>query len=1168
MRNTGLKKSRVIFVLAWMSVIVCAEVNGEARTREPLCDNWTFQLGDVKGAEKPQFDDGAWRTLDVPHDWSIELPFDKSLQGGSSVGYLPGGIGWYRKTFTVPESSQGKKIVIDFDGVYMDSQVWINGHLLGRRPSGYVSFQYDLTPYLNFGKENIIAVRANVEPNGSRWYPGAGIYRRVWLTTLNPVHVKHWGTYVTTPTVSKTSATVLLQTEVSNVTSKNVAATLKSVIVDAAGAEVAKAESEQKVAAGQTGAFEQKFRVLNPTLWSPDTPNMYQVKTQVVVRGQVVDETTTPLGIRTCEFTKDKGFFLNGEHVDIKGVCMHHDFGALGTAISHRALQRQLEILREMGCNAIRTSHNPREPEFYAMCDRMGFMVMNEAFDVWEQKKLGNDYHKYFKEWHERDLTSMVRRDRNHPCVILWSVGNEVNEQHKQDFPGQGGVIAKRLVEICKQHDPSRAVTAACNSPEACEKNGITAALDVYGQNYALETFEKYKGKKPLIGSENATNFATRDSYSYEIVKDKGLTMAFQNIKNNNECTGYGRFWGNDRTDHTLMTLRKSPWVAGQFAWTGFDYLGECFPFHWPVRNGMFGIIDLAGFPKDSYYIYQADWTDEPSIHIIPQSWNFSQFFLAPIPVWVYSNCEEVELFVNNRSLGVKKINRSETLHAEWLVKYEAGELKAVGRTNGQIVCTDIVRTSGEPAGLEVVADRSEIAADGTDLSFLEVRLVDKDGVTCRDSDRTIRVTVEGAGRLVGIDNGSASNHSPFKGNQVETCYGRALVILKSTKKAGAMRVNISADGVQPANLTIATLSPEDTRLAEAATNRDKALRDRNKKFSRHHLSKIAKVPQVENLVSGKTATASSSSPQYPPSHAIDGDPQTRWCPTDGKIGHSWQVDLGIARDLKGAKIIWQTAGKYQYTVEGSADGANWVTLSDQSKKEDAQQVHNLAFDHKAIRYVKISATGLPKGLWGTFTEVEIYGLALDDSDLQSDTSVPASGRGLLTVAPVFKHGLGQHADSVVASRSKKPPTWSEMDARRVVVDEAKRQGVTFILDGKIPRVEGIRSSRDGKASSEEATSAPAGPLVFDGVDQTGKIVFEILTSEDVPDRTDNTDRITDFLAAAQKLTEELKTKSGDYVAGVFYDPLTAKGTVADEEPLRQQVRDFVAWLKQENKLP
>ena len=587
-----------LFALATSGMGLCGAGTGEARARVGLSEDWAFHLGEASGAENPVFDDSKWRKLDVPHDWSIEQPYDPKMPGGSSVGYLPGGIGWYRKAFTLPESDKGKEIAIDFDGVYMDSQVWINGHLLGKRPNGYVGLRYDLTPYLKYGSEpNHIAVRANVEPSGSRWYPGAGIYRNVWLVKMNPIHIAHWGTAVTTPEVSKEKATVRLRAEVENTSAEVSEVKLTSVILDQKGNELAKAESKQRIAAGGMQEFDQQFVVANPLLWSPDSPDLYQVVSTIQAGGKTLDAYTTPLGIRTCEFTADRGFLLNGERVDIKGVCMHHDFGALGTAISHRALQRQLEILREMGCNAIRTSHNPREPEFYAMCDRMGFMVMNEAFDVWEQKKLGNDYHKYFKEWHERDLTSMVRRDRNHPCVILWSVGNEVNEQHKQDFPGQGGVIAKRLVEICKQHDPSRAVTAACNSPEACEKNGITAALDVYGQNYALETFEKYKGKKPLIGSENATNFATRDSYSYDIVKDKGLTMAFQNIKNNSECTGYGRFWGNDRTDHTLMTLRKSPWVAGQFAWTGFDYLGECFPFHWPVRNGMFGIIDLAGFP-------------------------------------------------------------------------------------------------------------------------------------------------------------------------------------------------------------------------------------------------------------------------------------------------------------------------------------------------------------------------------------------------------------------------------------------------------------------------------------------------------------------------------------------------------------------------------------------
>lgn len=1154
MRNTGLKKSRVIFVLAWMSVIVCAEVNGEARTREPLCDNWTFQLGDVKGAEKPQFDDGAWRTLDVPHDWSIELPFDKSLQGGSSVGYLPGGIGWYRKTFTVPESSQGKKIVIDFDGVYMDSQVWINGHLLGRRPSGYVSFQYDLTPYLNFGKENIIAVRANVEPNGSRWYPGAGIYRRVWLTTLNPVHVKHWGTYVTTPTVSKTSATVLLQTEVSNVTSKNVAATLKSVIVDAAGAEVAKAESEQKVAAGQTGAFEQKFRVLNPTLWSPDTPNMYQVKTQVVVRGQVVDETTTPLGIRTCEFTKDKGFFLNGEHVDIKGVCLHHDFGPIGTAFYPRALEHQLEILQEMGCNAIRTAHNPRDPEFYNICDRMGFMVMNEAFDVWMQKKLPNDFHQFFDEWHERDLTDMVRRDRNHPSIIIWSIGNEMNEQHREDFPGQGGVIATRLVEIVKKHDASRAITSACNSYKASVEKGMVEPLDVYGQNYGMSQFpEIRKGGKPVIGTENATSFITRGSYSYEIVNDRGIKLSIQNIKNNSECTGYGKFWGADRTDGTLIEIRKNPWVAGQFAWTGFDYIGECFPFPWPARNGLFGIIDMVGFPKDSYYAYQSDWTDKPMVHLVPQNWNWMQFSGKPIPVWVYSNCDEVELFLNNASLGVKKINRTESLHAEWNVPYKPGELKAVARKGGKIVATQIIRTAEEAARLELSADRMEIAADGSDLSFIEVKLVDENGVFCPDADLMVQVKVEGNGELLGVGNGSALNHSPFTGSQVQTFYGLCRVIVKSTRKDGAIKVSVSADGVEAAQVEIKTLRVGNPLLQKERAEKAARVAAENKTYSRHRIA-FADTERVPNEKPGPAAKASASSSEtgHPPEHAIDGNPQTRWSPKDGNPGHVWQVDLGGPHDVRGIKILWQVTTAYQYKVEGSADGKNWGMLSDQTKRTAAGSPHQLNFNQSGIRYVRIVTTGLPKDLWGSFYEVEVIG--------KPAAQVAEAATGKMTVAPVFKHGTGQFADSVIVSRNKKPPVWSESAARKVVIEEAKRLGLELTVSGKKPRVSGIRATRDGNAGKIPADTAIT--MEFDGVSKDGKIVFEVLTAQDVPDRTDNTDHVTDFFAAAKKLVAELDGKPGGYIVGVFYDPMEGKGTEPNDEPLRRQVRDFVQWLK------
>ena len=475
--------------------------------------------------------------------------------------------------------------------------------------------------------------------------------------------------------------------------------------------------------------------------------------------------------------------------------------------------------------------------------------------------------------------------------------------------------------------------------------------------------------------------------------------------------------------------------MAGQFAWTGFDYLGECFPFHWPARNGLFGIIDTAGFPKDSYYIYQSEWTDEPMVRILPQSWNWSQYFLAPLPVWVFSNCEEVELFLNNKSLGVKKINRSESLRAEWLVPFAPGELKAVGRNQGQVVSTDIVRTAGVPKRLEVLADRSEIAADGADLSFLEVRLVDEKGVVCRDSDRMVLVAVEGAGALVGVDNGSATNHAPFKGQQVETFYGRCRLIVKSTKQPGSIQLKVTADGVGGGETAISTLSPEDAKLAEAAKNRDKTFRERNQKYSRHSLSRVS------------------------------------------LLGNS---DKAASPPQAGEK---------------------------------------------------------------------------------------STGYGTLLVAPVFQHGLGQHADSIVASRNKMPPTWSERDARIVNRAEAKKLGVEFSVDGKMPSTDGIRSTRDGKALSPAAVpqDRPV-TMVFDGVSQDGKIAFEVLTSEDIPDRLDNTDRITDFLGAAQKLSEELKAKSGSSVAGVFYDPLVAKGAVADEEPLRQQVRDFVAWLKKEDK--
>ena len=1186
-------RHKAIGLLAVVGVLnmgVSADAETMSRNRVRLCEAWQFNLGDVPGAEVPSFNDSAWRTLDLPHDWSIELPFDGNVPDGYSVGYLPGGVGWYRKAFTVPESDRGKKVVIDFDGVYMDSQIWINGHLLGRRPNGYISFRYDLTPHLKYGgEENVIAVRANVEPHGSRWYPGAGIYRRVWLTTMNPIHVAHWGTFVTTPDVSREKATVRLQVTVAN-EGETAASDLivKSVIYDADGHAVAEASTAGEVGRascpstprGEDGqdarptekrreqvsslcTVEKQFVVTNPQLWSPDTPDLYRIVSTVKVGGKVVDTYTTPLGIRTVEFTTDRGFFLNGEHVDIKGVCLHHDFGPIGTAFYPRVLERQLEILRDMGCNAIRTAHNPRDPEFYSICDRMGFMVMDEAFDVWKASKLGNDYHIYFEEWHERDLTSMVRRDRNHPCIVIYSIGNEINEQHQNrvEYPTQGGDISRRLVEICKQHDPTRPVTAACNHRDAAEKAGIVEPLVVYGQNYGLTQYPSFSKNKPVIGTENATSFITRGAYSYELALGQGVEVRIQNFKNSRECTGYGKFWGEDRTDGTLVFMRKNPHVAGQFAWTGFDYIGECFPMPWPARNGLFGIIDMVGFPKDSYYAYQSDWTDKPMVHIIPQNWNWPQFRNHPIPVWTYSNCEEIELYLNGRSLGAKRINRDETLHAEWGVRYAAGELKAVGRNGGQPVCTNIVRTAGLPARLELTPDRSMIAADDNDLGFVEVRLVDENGVLCPESDRMVQVDVAGDGVLFGVGNGNTFNHEPFKGNRVRTFYGLCRVIVKSTHKDGDIKVTVSGEGIDPVQTEIKTLPADDPRLQRLRTEATERVRAECKRYSRHRIAAVRRIGKVSTDAS---ASASGCQPEHPPEHALDGNPETRWCAPSGKTGHFWQVDLGRPQDVRSMRIRWQTTSAYQYKVEGSADGTGWVTLSDQTRRNTVDAEHELSLNKDNIRYVRIVVTGLPQGLWASLFEVEVYGIIADDADTlhlsQGTVGTASTAIGTMNVAPVFKHGPGQHTDSVIVSRNKKPPMWSEADACRVIVDEARKHGLELTVDGEKPRVDGILATRDGRATSHPVGSPVT--MTFDGISKDGRIVFEVLTADDVPAKTDNTDSISDFFGAAEQLVEELQGKPGGLVVGVFYDPLLAKGATPDDEPLRMQVRDFVEWLQ------
>jgi len=725
----------------------------------------------------------------------IEGPFESTCPGGSGAGYINAGIGWYRKKFKLPEDIQGKRVFIEFDGVYMNSDVWINGVHLGNRPYGYSSFQYELTPHLKFGDEkNVLAVRVDEKQPCSRWYSGAGIYRNVRLTVTDPVHIAHWGTYVTTPNVSESEATVRVETKILNQSASVRNVTLETVIVDEFGHESTSSSSLQEVEAGSTKIFEQFIKIPKPKLWSPENPTLYLVKSKVYVNGSIVDASETTFGIRTFEFTVGKGFFLNGKHVDIKGVCLHHDLGCLGAAVNKRAIERQLEIMKSMGCNAVRTSHNPPAPELLYLCDRMGFLVMDEAFDEWKLSKTMFGYGQFFDEWSERDITDMIRRDRNHPSIILWSIGNEIPEQGNAN----AYEMSKRLVDICRTEDPTRPVTSGCNIPEAAVKSGFSKPLDVLGINYSMPFYQTLKGKAKLVASETASAVSTRGEYN--LVQD-GDTLKIEK-ESNNQCTSYditAPSWGNT-AESALKAVKSAPWVAGQFVWTGFDYIGEPSPFSWPSVSSYFGIVDLCGFPKDRYYLYQSQWTDEPMIHILPH-WNWQGFDGQKIPVWCYSNCESVELFLNGKSLGEKKFCDTEDLHLLWKVPYSPGTLKAVAKNNGKTVCTDEVQTAGTPFKIMLTPDRTEISADGEDLSYVKVEIVDQEGRVCPNADNLVKFKIKGAGIIAGVDNGNPISHEYFKAGERKAFHGLCLVVIQSKREQGAIRLSAESEGLQAADL-------------------------------------------------------------------------------------------------------------------------------------------------------------------------------------------------------------------------------------------------------------------------------------------------------------------------------------------------------------------------------
>lgn len=814
--------------------------------RQDFTADWAFCLGDDSLASLPDYDDTSWRRLNLPHDWAIEGRFSPDNPSGTGGGALPGGIGWYRKTFVPDPADEGKQLRIDFDGVYMNSQVFINGHLLGLRPYGYVSFGYDLTPYIRWGRENVLAVRVdNAEQPNSRWYSGCGIYRNVWLTRLNPVHVAQWGTCVVADEVSKNSARLTLHITLENGQEAPDAPPVEivSVLHDAGGREAGRASTVRHLKAGRASAgatpeadcrqeeVVQEIRLEAPELWSVEHPYLYTLATELRINGQVVDTYTTPVGIRTFRFDAQKGFILNGERVKINGVCLHHDLGCLGAAVNRRAIQRQLEILKAMGCNAIRCAHNPPAPELLDLCDRMGFIVMDETFDMWRRRKTAHDYSRYFDEWHERDLRDLILRDRNHPSVFLWSIGNEVLEQwsdaqadtltlqeanlilnfgHDRSQLAREGemsvnsLLTKKLADAVKELDPTRPVTAGCNEPSPNNHLFRSGALDVIGFNYHDDWFvgvpENFPGK-PFIVTESVSALMTRGYY--RMPSDETVLCPERWDKpyydSTFSCSSYDNChvpWGNSH-EGTLRHVKNNDFISGQFVWTGFDYLGEPTPFGWPARSSYFGIVDLAGFPKDVYYLYQSEWCpDKEVLHLFPH-WNWTPG--QDIDMWAYyNNADEVELFVNGKSQGVRTKGKDD-FHVMWRVVFQPGTVKVVSRRNGRTVLEREIHTAGEPAQIRLTADRSEISADGKDLSFVTVEVLDKDGNLCPEAENQVVFDVQGAGFIAGVDNGSPISLEPFKADRRKAFYGKCLVVIQNNGVPGGIKLTATADGLKEA---------------------------------------------------------------------------------------------------------------------------------------------------------------------------------------------------------------------------------------------------------------------------------------------------------------------------------------------------------------------------------
>ena len=801
--------------LFFLSVALMAiSLSMQARQRDNFDKGWLFILGDSAQMATPTYNDNHWRKLCLPHDWAIEGDFYAGNPSGAGGGALPGGIGWYRKHFLLDcEAEPGGRYFIEFDGVYMNSTVYVNGQEVGYRPYGYSSFEYDITKYLKRG-DNVIAVKVdNSDQPNSRWYSGCGIYRHVWLTKTNAVHVKHWGVHVQTD--AKTGQ-IKVEADVEGNNYK-----VRNTVYDASGKEVG-------------------LKVKNPHLWSVEDPYIYKVRTQVLVGGKVVDEVWTTTGFRDFKFDAETGFWLNGKNFKLNGVCEHHDFGCLGAAVNEDAMHRKLSKLKAMGVNSIRSSHNPPAPELLNMCDTMGIIVMDESFDMWRRKKTSGDYARFFEEWHERDLTDLILRDRNHPSILMWSIGNEVLEQwssadadeltleqanlilnagHDASTLAHGeemspnSLLTRHLADIVKRYDTTRPVLAGCNEPDPNNHLFKSGAIDIIGFNYhhqwVKDVPKKFPGK-PFIFSESVSALQTRGYYK---MPSDEITWAPQEwwlpyTDPSYMCSAYDNMHASWSSTHeeTWDVVKHNAFVGGQYIWTGFDYIGEPTPYGFPARSSYFGVIDLAGFPKDTYYMYQSEWTTKPVLHLFPH-WNWLEG--QQIDMWCYyNNADEVELFINGKSQGVRrktgeqpegrydmhntKAKLNSEYHVGWRVTFNPGEVKVVARKDGHVVGEQTIKTAGAPARIRLSKDYQ-----GKNTTFITAEVVDKDGNLCPWADDMIYFISEGDGKILGTDNGCQTSMENFKAPQRKAFFGKCMVVVSGNGSITAKSPMLQSDVIE-----------------------------------------------------------------------------------------------------------------------------------------------------------------------------------------------------------------------------------------------------------------------------------------------------------------------------------------------------------------------------------